>query len=63
MVPGKAAAALAPLCKDIEEAKQMVKLVWSAIRPTLTDDDIREARESEECSERRPWKRPRHWQD
>ncbi|WP_375782955.1 hypothetical protein ACE10Z_23865 [Bradyrhizobium sp. Pha-3] len=51
------------LAKDHEEAKQRVKLAWSAIRPTLTDDEIREARESQERDERRPRKRPRHWQD
>ncbi|UGA46681.1 hypothetical protein HU230_0011815 [Bradyrhizobium quebecense] len=51
------------LCRDVEECKQMVKLVWGAIRPTLTEGDIREAREWQERGENRPWNRPTHWQD
>lgn len=49
--------------EDVEECQKRVKLVWGAIRPTLTDDDIREARESEERSRNRPWNRPKHWRD
>ena len=52
------------LAKDQEEAKRMVKLVWSAIRPTLTDDEIREARERQDYNDHhRPWNRPKHWRD
>ncbi|MBR1206938.1 MULTISPECIES: hypothetical protein [unclassified Bradyrhizobium] len=52
------------LAKDQAEAKQMVKLIWSAIRPTLTDDEIREARERQEYNDHgRPWNRPKHWRD
>ncbi|MBR0871159.1 hypothetical protein JQ633_12375 [Bradyrhizobium tropiciagri] len=50
-------------CADLDECKRMVRLVWSAIRPTLTDEDIRTAREYEANSKDRPWKRPRHWQE
>ncbi|UFW91075.1 hypothetical protein BjapCC829_22060 [Bradyrhizobium barranii] len=35
------------LAPDLDEAKQRFKLAWSAVRPTLTDDDIAGARQAE----------------
>ncbi|MBR1206634.1 MULTISPECIES: hypothetical protein [unclassified Bradyrhizobium] len=50
-------------CVDVAECQRMVKLVWGAIRPTLTEEDIREGREWQERGKNRPWNRPKHWQD
>ena len=44
---------------DLEEAKRRVKVVWSAIEATLTDEDVRRAREEEEDVKQRPWNRHR----
>ncbi|MGY3535433.1 hypothetical protein [Bradyrhizobium sp. USDA 4452] len=50
-------------CASVEECQQMVKLVWGAIRPKITEADIKRAREYEERGKNRPWNRPKHWQD
>jgi hypothetical protein len=43
------------LCSDIEECKRRVKVVWGGIEPTLTETDIRKAREQTEDNRKR-WK-------
>ncbi|MHC2462140.1 hypothetical protein [Bradyrhizobium embrapense] len=42
---------------DLAECQRMVKLVWAAIRPTLTEDDIRKGREWQDRGQNRPWNR------
>jgi hypothetical protein len=42
---------------SLDECKRSFKVVWAAIERTLTEEDIRRAREEEEAIAARPWNR------